>query len=189
LAKEVVLPFRMFPEVDPVLGPEMRSTGEVLGMAQSFGLAYFKAQDAALSPLPLSGTVLFSVIDNDKPAALDVARKFHALGFRLKATAGTRQFFNEHGLASELAYKLHEPHRPNIVDDITSGGIQLIVNTPIGRMSQYDDAYIRKAAVKHRISYLTTIAAAHASALGIAEFRSHQAGVKPLQDYHRDLVG
>ena len=185
--KEVVLPFNMFPEVDPVLGPEMRSTGEVLGMAPTFGLAYFKAQEATQTPLPLEGTVFISLTDSDKPFILEAARKFQELGFRIKATGGTCSFLRQNGVKAELSYKVHESQRPNIVDEIKSGEIQLIINTPIGRMGAYDDAYIRKAAIKYRIPYLTTTAAARASVVGIAEHRSGGAGVKSLQDYHRDI--
>ncbi|MHB9096372.1 MAG: carbamoyl-phosphate synthase large subunit [Syntrophales bacterium] len=185
--KEVVLPFNMFPEVDPVLGPEMRSTGEVLGMAPTFGLAYFKAQEAALSPLPLEGTVFISVTDNDKPFILEAARKFQELGFRIKATGGTCAFLRENGVKAELSYKVHEPSRPNIVDEIKSREIQLIINTPIGKMSATDDAYIRQAAIKYKIPYVTTTAAARASVVGIAEYRSGRAGVKSLQAYHQDI--
>jgi carbamoyl-phosphate synthase large subunit len=185
--KEVVLPFNMFPEVDPVLGPEMRSTGEVLGMAPTFGLAYFKAQEAALSPLPLEGTVFISVTDNDKPFILEAARKFQELGFRIKATSGTCAFLQQKGVKAELSYKVHEPNRPNIVDEIKSREIQLIINTPIGKMSTADDAYIRQAAIKYKIPYVTTTAAARASVVGIAEYRSGRAGVKSLQAYHQDI--
>ena len=185
--KEVVLPFNMFPEVDPILGPEMRSTGEVLGMAPTFGLAYFKSQEAALSPLPLEGTVFISVTDSDKPFILEAARKFQELGFRIKATSGTCAFLRENGVRAELSYKVHEPNRPNIVDEIKSREIQLIINTPIGKMSATDDSYIRQAAIKYKIPYVTTTAAARASVVGIAEYRSGRAGVKSLQAYHRDI--
>ncbi len=185
--KEVVMPFNMFPEVDPVLGPEMRSTGEVLGLAPTFGLAYFKAQEAALSPLPLHGTVFLSVTDKDKPVILEVARKFQELGFRLKATQGTHQFLQQNGVKSELSYKIHEHQRPNIADEIKSREIQLIINTPIGRKSQVDDAYIRQAAIKFKIPYLTTSAAARASVLGIAESRMGRGAVKSLQSYHQGI--
>jgi carbamoyl-phosphate synthase large subunit len=185
--KEVVLPFNMFPEVDPILGPEMRSTGEVLGLAPTFGLAYFKSQQAAQSPLPLEGTVFISVTDGDKPFILEAARKFQELGFRVKATDGTCAFLRQNGIKAELSYKVHEHQRPNIVDEIKSNEIQLIINTPIGRMSAYDDAYIRKAAIKYKIPYVTTSAAAHACVVGIAEHRSGGAGVKSLQSYHRDI--
>jgi carbamoyl-phosphate synthase large subunit len=185
--KEVVLPFNMFPEVDPVLGPEMRSTGEVLGMAPTFGLAYFKSQVAAQSPLPLEGTVFVSVTDNDKPSIVETARKFQELGFRIKATSGTCAYLRQNGVKVEVSYKVHELQRPNIVDEIKSNEIQLIINTPIGKMSAHDDAYIRKAAIKYRIPYVTTTAAAHASVVGIAEYRSGRTGVKSLQAYHQDI--
>jgi carbamoyl-phosphate synthase large subunit len=185
--KEVVLPFNMFPEVDPVLGPEMRSTGEVLGMAPSFGLAYFKAQEAAQSPLPLQGTVFISVTDRDKPAILDVARRFQELGFTLKATTGTCRFLQDHGLKVGLSYKLHEPQRPNILDEIKNKEIQLIINTPIGKAGAHDDGYIRKAAIKYKVPYMTTTAAARASAQGIHEYRKGRASVKSLQSYHADI--
>jgi len=185
--KEVVLPFNMFPEVDPVLGPEMRSTGEVLGMAPSFGLAYFKSQEAALSALPQKGTVFISVTDKDKPAILDPAREFQKLGFRIKATSGTHKFLGDHGVKVELSYKIHEHQRPNIADEIKSREIDLIINTPAGKMSAQDDAYIRKAAIKYKVPYLTTTAAARASAQGIAECRAGKAAVKALQAYHRDI--
>ena len=185
--KEVVLPFNMFPEVDPVLGPEMRSTGEVLGMAPTFGLAYYKAEEATQTPLPLEGTVFISLTDGDKPYIVDTARRFQELGFRITATGGTCRFLLQHGIKAEMSYKVHESQRPNIVDEIKSGEIQLIINTPVGRMSAYDDAYIRKAAIKYRIPYITTTAAAHASVVGIAESRSGGAGVKSLQEYHRDI--
>ena len=119
----------MFPEVDPVLGPEMRSTGEVLGMAESFGLAFYKAQEAAKQPLPTEGTVLITVAEQDKPAVLEVARRFAELGFKIMATEGTHAFLAEHGIAAEPIDKLHEG-RPNIVDAITNGEIQLVINTP-----------------------------------------------------------
>ena len=187
--KEVVLPFNMFPEVDPVLGPEMRSTGEVLGMAPTFGLAYFKSQEAALSPLPIEGTVFISVTDNDKPSVLETARRFQALGFRIKATGGTCAFLQENGVKAELSYKVHEPQRPNVVDEIKSKEIHLIINTPIGKMSATDDAYIRQAAIKYRIAYVTTTAAARASVMGIAEYRSGNVVVKSLQKYHLEMQG
>jgi carbamoyl-phosphate synthase large subunit len=185
--KEVVLPFNMFPEVDPVLGPEMRSTGEVLGMAPTFGLAYFKSQEAAQSPLPLEGTVFISVTDAEKPAVLETARRFQELGFRIKATVGTCAYLQGNGVRAALSRKVHEPQRPNIVDEIKSNEVQLIINTPIGKMSTFDDAYIRKAAIKYRIPYVTTTAAARASVVGIAEYRSGRAEVKSLQQYHEDI--
>jgi carbamoyl-phosphate synthase large subunit len=182
--KEAVMPFNMFPEVDPILGPEMRSTGEVLGMARTPGLAYFKAQDAAMSPLPIQGTVLLSVSDREKQQVLGAARRFHELGFRIKATRGTHEYLKENGVQSELILKLYEG-RPNIADAVTNGEISLVINTPAGKMSQYDDSYIRKAAIKYRIPYLTTTAAATAAAAGIADVRGGKAEVLSLQEYHK----
>jgi carbamoyl-phosphate synthase large subunit len=185
--KEVVMPFNMFPEVDPVLGPEMRSTGEVLGLAPTFGLAYFKAQEAAQPALPLQGTVFISVTNRDKPAILEAARKFQELGFRLKATGGTCRYLQEHGVKAELSHKIHEPARPNILDEIKSKEIHLIINTPIGKASAYDDAYTRTGAIKYKNPYITTIAAASASVQGIAESRTGRSGVKSLQRYHAEI--
>jgi carbamoyl-phosphate synthase large subunit len=185
--KEVVLPFNMFPEVDPILGPEMRSTGEVLGLAPSFGLAYFKAQEAAGSPLPTQGTVLISLTNDEKPHILDVARKFQELGFRIKATNGTCEFLQSHGVKCERSYKLLEHQRPNILDEIKSKSIDLIINTPVGKAGKTGDSYIRKAAIKYKIPYLTTTAAARASVVGITESRTGRAGVKSLQSYHQQL--
>ncbi len=185
--KEVVLPFNMFPEVDPVLGPEMRSTGEVLGLAQNFGLAYYKAQQAAGGALPLSGTVLISVADRDKPSILDVAREFQQLGFRIKATEGTCNFLAQHGIRCGRSYKLHEQRRPDIVDEIKNRQIDLIINTPAGKSAKVDDSYIRKAAIKYKVPYITTAAAARASVQGIAAARTGKLEVKSLQSYHRDI--
>ena len=184
--KEAVLPFSMFPEVDPVLGPEMRSTGEVLGLDRTFGLAYFKAEEAAQQVLPLDGTVLISVSDREKALALEVARGFSELGFRIKATEGTRRFLADHGIDSEFIKKQHEG-RPNIADGIKNKEIHLVINTPVGKLSQYDDSYIRKAAIKYKIPYITTMPAALAAARGIAERRSKRTQVRSLQDYHKSL--
>ncbi|MGE5404985.1 MAG: carbamoyl-phosphate synthase large subunit [Candidatus Saccharibacteria bacterium] len=187
--KEAVFPFNMFQEVDPILGPEMRSTGEVLGMADSFGLAYFKAQEATQSLLPTSGTVLLSVNDQDKPAALETARQFLKIGFKIKATEGTYKFLKENGIECESIKKLYEG-RPNIVDGITNKELQLIINTPFGRRSKDDDSYIRKTAIKHKVPYITTIAAALASAKGIAAYLENdkpESKLKSLQEYHREI--
>ncbi|MFO7784576.1 MAG: carbamoyl-phosphate synthase large subunit [Thermodesulfobacteriota bacterium] len=184
--KEAVFPFNMFPEVDPLLGPEMRSTGEVLGMADSFGLAYYKAQAAAQQVLPLEGTVLITVAERDRPAVLEVARQFHNLGFKVKATNGTQRFLAEQGIEAELIAKMHEG-RPNIVDGIKNGEIQLVINTPTGKLSKYDDSYIRKAAISYRVPYITTLAAALAASRGIARFRRGQGSVRSLQEYHSDI--
>ncbi|MDD5082243.1 MAG: carbamoyl-phosphate synthase large subunit [Dehalococcoidales bacterium] len=184
--KEAVFPFNMFPEVDPLLGPEMRSTGEVLGIASSFGLAYFKAEAAAQQSLPTSGTVLITVADKDRAGVLPLARQFSELGFKIKATAGTSQFLADHGIDSEVILKMYEG-RPNIVDGIKNGEIQLLINTPIGKVSQYDDSYIRKTAIKYRIPYVTTIAAAAAAAKGIAAQRVGKPEPRSLQSYHSDI--
>ena len=184
--KEAVFPFDMFPEVDPLLGPEMRSTGEVLGMADNAGLAFFKAQEAAKQRLPLEGTVLITVNELDRARALEVAQRFYELGFKLKATAGTRQYFAEHDIYAEPILKQHEGC-PNIVDAINNGEIRLVVNTPSGKLSAEDDSYIRKAAIKCRVPYITTTAAAVSAAKGIAAYRQGHSVVKSLQEYHTDI--
>ena len=181
--KEAVFPFNMFPEVDPVLGPEMRSTGEVLGIADSFGLAFFKAQEAAKQLPPTEGTVLITVSEKERSAVTEVARSFADLGFKIKATRGTRQFLAGEGIESELILKMHEG-RPNIADGIMNGEINLVINTPVGKLSQYDDSYIRKTAIKYKVPYITTLAAAAAAAKGIAAYRQGGSGVRSLQDYH-----
>ena len=183
--KEAVFPFNMYPEVDPLLGPEMRSTGEVLGLADSFGLAFFKSQEAAGQRLPTEGTVLITVSQRERPAVLHVAEEFHKLGFQIKATEGTHLFLKEHGIPSEHILKMHEG-RPNIVDGIMNKEIDLIINTPSGRLSKYDDSYIRKAAIKYKVPYITTLAAATAAAKGIAAFRLGKGMVRSLQAYHHE---
>ncbi|MBU2498240.1 MAG: carbamoyl-phosphate synthase large subunit [Proteobacteria bacterium] len=184
--KEAVFPFNMFPEVDPVLGPEMRSTGEVLGMADSFGLAFYKAEEAAQQVLPSEGTVLITVSERDRPAVLEVARQFDALGFKIRATKGTHQFLAERGIASESILKVFEG-RPNIVDSIKNGEIQLVINTPSGKMSKHDDSYIRKSAIRYKVPYITTLAAALAAARGISAVRKGHGSVRSLQSYHADI--
>ncbi|MGB8707823.1 MAG: carbamoyl-phosphate synthase large subunit [Dehalococcoidia bacterium] len=184
--KEAVFPFPMFPEVDPILGPEMRSTGEVLGIANSFGLAFFKAQMAAQQILPIEGTTLISLFSKDLPAALEVAKRFSELGFEIKATRGTHRFLARHGIKSELILKMHEG-RPNIADGIKNKEIQLVINTPSGKLGKYDDSYIRKTAIKHKVTYITTLAAAVAAAKGIAAYRNGKLEVKSLQSYHADI--
>jgi carbamoyl-phosphate synthase large subunit len=184
--KESVFPFNMFPEVDPLLGPEMRSTGEVLGMADSFGLAFYKSQEATQLPLPSDGTVLITISDADKTAAVQVAREFRNLGFTVKTTEGTHQLLAKHGIESEHILKMHEG-RPNILDSIKNREIQLVVNTPSGKQSKYDDSYIRKAAIKYKIPYITTVAAAAAAAKGIAAFRKKPGQIRSLQDYHAEI--
>ena len=185
--KEAVFPFNMFPEVDPLLGPEMRSTGEVLGMAENYGEAFFKAQVAAGQLLPMEGTVLITVSEWDRPGALEAARRFVELGFSIVATDGTRKFLKSNGVASSAILKVHEG-RPNIADAIKNGEIHLVVNTPAGKTSTHDDSYIRKTAIKYKIPYITTTTAAIATARGIAAVRRgraarERAGGDPLQAF------
>jgi carbamoyl-phosphate synthase large subunit len=184
--KEAVFPFNMYQEVDPILGPEMRSTGEVLGLADSFGLAYYKSQEATGQSLPAEGTVLITVDDKDKGGLLEVARAFINIGFKIKTSEGTNKYFADHGIPSDRILKMHEG-RPNIVDAIKNGEIQLVINTPAGRLSKYDDSYIRKAAIKYKIPYITTTAAAVAAVKGIAAFRQGHGRAKSLQSYHAEI--
>jgi carbamoyl-phosphate synthase large subunit len=184
--KEAVFPFNMFPEVDPLLGPEMRSTGEVLGLADSFGLAFYKSQEAAQQTLPYNGTVLITVSEKDRPAVLEVARQFAHLGFKIRATQGTHKFLADQGIDAEPVFKVHEG-RPHVVDAIKSQEIQLIVNTPSGKLSKHDDSYIRKAAIKYKIPYITTLAGALAAARGIGDVRRGHGQVRSLQDYHAGI--
>ncbi len=187
--KEAVLPFNMFPEVDPVLGPEMKSTGEVLGMADTFELAYIKAQESTSLPYPTSGTVLISVNDNDKREALEAARIFKEAGFKIKATRGTCSYLQNSGLSCEEIKKIFEG-RPNIADSISNGEIDLIVNTPRTKASEFDDSYIRKLAIKNKIPYITTMTAALVSARGILAFIENglvKSELKSLQEYHAGI--
>ncbi|KPJ68425.1 MAG: carbamoyl phosphate synthase large subunit [Coxiella sp. DG_40] len=184
--KESVFPFNMFHTVDPVLGPEMRSTGEVLGLADSFGLAFFKAQEATQLSLPSEGSILITVVDEDKPAILEITRAFSKMRFKIKTTEGTHRFLADKGIETEHIYKMHEG-RPNIVDAIKNREIQLIINTPSGKLSKHDDSYIRKAAIKYKIPYVTTTAAAAAAAKGIAARQGNPGSVKSLQSYHAGI--
>ena len=185
--KEAVFPFNMFQEVDPVLGPEMRSTGEVLGISPSFGEAYYKAQEATQTRLPQEGTVLLSVNDRDKPELLEIAKAFNELGFKIIATGKSFEMIKNAGIPVKKIFKIYEG-RPNIADEIANGEIQLIINTPAGKTSVHDDSYIRKAAIKHRVPYITTMAAAKASAEGIKAIKQNtHFGVKSLQAHHADI--
>ncbi len=184
--KESVFPFNMFPEVDPLLGPEMRSTGEVLGMADSFDLAFFKSQQAAKQQLPSKGAVLITVTDSDKEAALEVSKQFEKLGFKIYTTEGTHGFLEKNGIKTEHVLKMHEG-RPNIVDSIKNGEIHLVINTPSGKLSKHDDSYIRKAAINYKVPYITTTAAAAAAAKGIAASRNGDGSVRSLQNYHSGI--
>ena len=184
--KEAVFPFNMFPTIDPLLGPEMRSTGEVLGMAGSYGMAFFKSQEATQSPLPVSGTVLITIADRDKKRILEAARNFRDMGFKIMSTGGTRMFLEENGIQAELILKVHQG-RPNIVDAIKNREIDLVVNTPAGRLSEYDDSYIRKNAIKYKIPYITTTSAALSATEGIKDRQNSEYKVKSLQEYHSEI--
>jgi len=184
--KESVFPFNMFPEVDPLLGPEMRSTGEVLGMADTYGLAFFKSQEATQTTLPLEGTVLITIADRDKEKIIELARNFQEMKFNIMATGGTKSFLESLGIECEYVRKLHEG-RPHIIDAIKNGVIQLVINTPAGKQSEYDDSYIRKSAIKHKIPYITTTSAALAATKGIRDRRNGAYKVKSLQEYHRSI--
>ena len=183
--KEAILPFNMFPEVGPILGPEMCSTGEVLGIAATFGQAFAKAQEATGFPMPADGTVLISVHDSDKPEALKAAQAFRELGFRIVATRGTAAWLSSNGIPCEVVNKLHET-QPNLADLVSQGGVDLIINTPSSKISSLAHASIGKLAIKHRIPYIDTMTAALASARGIAATRSDAGAAekKSLQEYH-----
>jgi carbamoyl-phosphate synthase large subunit len=185
--KEAAFPFNMFPEVDPILGPEMRSTGEVLGLSKSYGEAFFKAQEAIQSKLPLEGTALISVNGKDKEEVVDVAKSLESDGFKILATGGTYDVLTAAGVHAECVKKLYEG-RPNINDMITNGDIDLIINSPIGKSSVHDDSYLRKAAIKAKVPYVTTVAAARATAEGIHYIKAN-VGSKPksLQEYHSEI--
>ncbi len=185
--KEAVFPFNMFQEVDPVLGPEMRSTGEVLGLSEFWGESFFKAQEATQTRLPLEGTVLISVNDKDKPEIVDVAKDFAENGFKIIASKNTCKLIREAGIEAEEIKKLQEG-RPNMLDIITNGKVDLIINTPIGQDRKEDDSYLRKAAIKKKIPYMTTIAAAKATASGIKSMKMQGCGkVKSLQELHSEI--
>ncbi len=185
--KESVFPFNMFQEVDPVLGPEMRSTGEVLGLSESYGEAFFKAQEAAQMKLPLEGTVLISVSNRDKPEVVEIARKFAEADFHIIASKNTCKLIREAGIEADMVHKLQEG-RPNMLDLITNGKIDLIVNTPIGQDRKADDSYLRKAAIKKKIPYMTTMAAAKATVSGILSLKKHGSSeVRSLQQLHGNL--
>lgn len=185
--KEAVFPFNMFPEVDPILGPEMRSTGEVLGLSTYYGEAFYKAQEATQTLLPTSGTVLISVNRKDKDEVIEIAQLFEKAGFKILATSGTYAIITAAGVKAEKVKKLQEG-RPNINDLITNGSIDLIINSPSGKESAHDDSYLRKAAIKAKIPYVTTIAGARATAKGILYVQAHgDSDVKSLQELHSEI--
>lgn len=185
--KEAVFPFNMFQEVDPVLGPEMRSTGEVLGLSSFYGEAFYKAQEATQKKIPLEGTVLMSVNDKDKPEVVEVAKDFIEAGFKILASKNTCQLIKDAGMEAERVYKLNEG-RPDMLDLITNGKVDLIINTPIGQDRQEDDSYLRKAAIKAKVPYMTTMAAARATVSGIKSMKKPGCGeVKSLQELHAQI--
>ncbi|MFQ5746097.1 MAG: carbamoyl-phosphate synthase large subunit [Gemmatimonadota bacterium] len=179
--KEAVFPFRRIAGSDPQLGPEMRSTGEVMGLAESFGMAFAKAQAAADGALPLSGTVVVTVHDRDKPAAIPIVRRLHELGFEIRATDGTARYLRARGVPAEPVLKVHEG-RPNILDLLLSGEIHLLINTPLGKHAQHDDYMIRRAAITRGVPYTTTLSAASAAADAIIALRSRACRVRSLQE-------
>ena len=186
--KEAAFPFNMFPEVDPILGPEMRSTGEVLGLSPSYGEAFFKAQEGVGATLPLGGKVLISVNKKDKADIVEIAKRFHACGFNIIATGTTCDLITEAGIPAERIKKLYEG-RPNVLDAITNGEIDLIINSPCGKTSVHDDSYLRKAAIKTKTPYMTTVAAAKVTVEGIEYLKKHvTCEIKSLQALHQEIT-
>ena len=185
--KEAVFPFAKFREFDPILGPEMRSTGEVMGIADSFGTAFAKAQIAAGNGLPLEGQVMLTVNDNDKPAATVIARRFHAMGFGLVATTGTARYLREHGVPCEPVKKVAEG-RPNGVDLMVNREVQLLVNTPLGKRSAKDDYSLRQSAITHRVPYTTTLWAASSACDAIESLRTREKTVRSVQEWLADIA-
>jgi carbamoyl-phosphate synthase large subunit len=186
--KEAVFPFNKFREFDPVLGPEMRSTGEVMGIAESFGSAFARAQLGAGNGLPTEGTVFLTVNDPDKPAAVPIARRFHEMGFRLVATFGTARYLRGLGIPCDGVLKVHVG-RPHGVDVIVNGDVQLLVNTPLGKHAQQDDYKLRQAAIAKRVPYTTTLSGASAASDAVLALRSRRLSVCSLQEWHARLRG
>jgi carbamoyl-phosphate synthase large subunit len=185
--KEAVFPFNKFAGTDPVLGPEMRSTGEVMGISDSFGSAFAKAQLAASNGLPLSGSILLTVNDSDKANMTPIARRFHEMGFTLYATTGTARYLRARGIPVTRVFKVHEG-RPNCFDMILNGDVQLLVNTPLGKHAQRDDYTLRQAAIRHRVAYTTTLSAASAACDAILSLRSRKQTVRSLQEWQQDIL-
>jgi carbamoyl-phosphate synthase large subunit len=186
--KEAVFPFNKFPGTDPILGPEMRSTGEVMGISDSFGASFAKSQLAASNGLPLEGVVLITVTDSDKPTVTPIARRFQEMGFQLRATAGTAAYLRARGIPVERVFKIHEG-RPNCLDLIVNRDVQLLINTPLGKHAQVDDYLLRQAAIEHRVSYTTTMSAASAASDAILSLRSRKPSVRSLQEWQAELPG
>jgi carbamoyl-phosphate synthase large subunit len=185
--KEAVFPFNKFAGTDPILGPEMRSTGEVMGISDTFGSAFAKAQLAASNGLPMSGAILITVNDNDKPNVAPIAQRFHDMGYALFATGGTAAFLRARGIPVDTVLKVHEG-RPNCMDMIVNGEVQLLVNTPFGKHSQRDDYTLRQAAIRHRLPYTTTLSAAKAACDAIHSLRTRVHAVRSLQEWQHDIV-
>ncbi|MEP6622312.1 MAG: carbamoyl-phosphate synthase large subunit [bacterium] len=185
--KEAVFPFNKFAGTDPVLGPEMKSTGEVMGISNSFGSAFAKAQLAASNGLPLEGKILVTVNDSDKPTVTPIARRFHEMGFSLIATGGTAKYLRARGIPVSTVFKVHEG-RPNCLDLILNGEVQLLVNTPLGKYALWDDYTLRQAAIRNRIAYTTTLSAASAASDAILSLRSRKASVRSLQEWQQDIL-
>jgi carbamoyl-phosphate synthase large subunit len=181
--KEAVFPFNKLPGVDLILGPEMRSTGEVMGIADSFGMAFAKAQASADGTLPQSGTVFITVNDHDKATVTPIARRFHELGFTILATEGTARYLRKSGIPAERVLKVYQG-QPNAVDLVVSGRVQLLINTPLGKLTQRDDYILRQAALRHRVPYTTTMSAANAACDAIIAVRSRVGEVRSLQEWH-----
>jgi carbamoyl-phosphate synthase large subunit len=184
--KEAVFPFNKFPGTDPVLGPEMRSTGEVMGISESFGWSFAKAQLAASNGLPMQGGMLITVNDHDKANVTPIARRFQEMGFRLLATAGTAQYLRARGIPVTPVLKVHEG-RPNCLDAVLNGEVQLLINTPLGKHSQVDDYVLREAALRNKVAYTTTLSAANAACDAILALKSSKPTVKSLQEWQREL--
>ena len=184
--KEAVFPFAKFREFDPILGPEMRSTGEVMGVAQEFGSAFARAQIGAGNALPTAGTVFLTVNDHDKPAAAELARRFHGMGFGIKATHGTASYLRERGVPCDAVHKVSVA-RPHGIDLIKNGGVQLLVNTPLGQRAQKDDESLRQAAISHRIAYTTTLSAATAACDAIEALAGRTPEVRSIQEWQAQL--
>jgi len=186
--KEAVFPFAKLPNVDTLLGPEMRSTGEVMGIADSFGMAFAKAQVGADGALPLEGGIFVTVNDDDKATVTPIVRRFHEMGFRILATEGTARNLNRHGIPAEHVLKVHEG-RPNPSDLIVSGEVQLLINTPLGKLTQRDDYFIRRTALQHRVPYTTTMSAASAACDAVLALRSRRGTVRCLQEWYQYTTG
>jgi len=184
--KEAVFPFTKFREFDPILGPEMRSTGEVMGVSDSFGTAFARAQLAAGNGLPLSGSVFVTVNDHDKPNAVAIMRRFHEMGFKILATIGTAAFLEQHGVPCSTVHKVSVA-RPNGIDLIKNDEVQLLINTPLGKRAQKDDYSLRQAAIGHRIAYTTTLSAARAACDAIHSLKSKTATVRSIQEWQATI--